>query len=141
MSFAPITGGSPRTSSPFGFDSSSSRFSASITPDIDDERSIYTSPTPVSRSLKADNVKEIYFKAHVEEMLEVNRKELEEGEDSVINVLGVLSVISFFHFFSCFPPFYQSYGFFGEVSAFYSIILSYLSIASCEHFYFNFFYF
>ncbi|KAK6057431.1 hypothetical protein COOONC_05054 [Cooperia oncophora] len=74
---------SPRTSSPFGFDSSSSRFSAPITPDIDDEHSIYTSPTPVSRSLKADNVKEIYFKAHVEEMLEVNKKELEEGKSSL----------------------------------------------------------
>ncbi|WKY02817.1 hypothetical protein Q1695_016252 [Nippostrongylus brasiliensis] len=71
--------GSPRTSSPLGFGSSSvSPYSTPITPEIDEERSIYTSPTPVSRSLKADNVKEIYFKAHVEEMLEVSKKELEE---------------------------------------------------------------
>ncbi|KJH42941.1 hypothetical protein DICVIV_11069 [Dictyocaulus viviparus] len=52
--------------------------SAAQTPDPDDERSIYTSPTPVSRSLKADNVKEIYFKAYIEEKIEISRKELEE---------------------------------------------------------------
>ncbi|EYC03884.1 hypothetical protein Y032_0091g2476 [Ancylostoma ceylanicum] len=72
---------SPTTSSPFGFGSSSaSPFSAPQTPDLDDERSIYMSPTPVSRSLKADNVKEIYFKAYVDEKLEVHKKELEEGD-------------------------------------------------------------
>ncbi|CAJ0598520.1 unnamed protein product [Cylicocyclus nassatus] len=70
---------SPTTSSPFGFGSSSaSPFSAPQTPDLEDERSIYMSPTPVSRSLKADNVKEIYFKAYVDEKLEVHKKELEE---------------------------------------------------------------
>ncbi|ETN76471.1 hypothetical protein NECAME_11637 [Necator americanus] len=96
----------PTTSSPFGFGSSSASpfsfalnainntitryvgisitavylllFIAPQTPDLDDERSIYMSPTPVSRSLKADNVKEIYFKAYVDEKLDVHKKELEE---------------------------------------------------------------
>ncbi|KAK6042433.1 hypothetical protein COOONC_20062 [Cooperia oncophora] len=94
---------SPRTSSPFGFDSSSSRFSAPITPDIDDEHSIYTSPTPVSRSLKAflHNVKEIYFKAHVEEMLEVNKKELEEGKSSLNVSVETIKKLFKKRFFFC----------------------------------------
>uniref|UniRef100_A0A0K0DES0 BOI-related E3 ubiquitin-protein ligase 2 n=1 Tax=Angiostrongylus cantonensis TaxID=6313 RepID=A0A0K0DES0_ANGCA len=79
FSIIPGTNLSSRSSSPFIVGSSSSSpFSAPQIPDFDDERSIYTSPSPVSRSLKADNVKEIYFKAYIEEKLEYHKKELEE---------------------------------------------------------------
>uniref|UniRef100_A0A1I7XH06 Sorting nexin-16 n=1 Tax=Heterorhabditis bacteriophora TaxID=37862 RepID=A0A1I7XH06_HETBA len=65
-----------RTGSTYGFGSLSS-LSSPANSDGDEDRSIYQSPSPISRSLKTDNVREIFFKATVDDKLLQHKEELE----------------------------------------------------------------